>query len=305
MAVVDDRGASDDGASGVRQLTPAMSRMLAVAGALVFVAGTQLFVLTEHTDRFFAWTVDPPITAAFLGANYWASCVLEWSASRERVWVRARTAVPSVLLFTSLTAIASLLNLRFYDLTIYRGAVFYPRALAVWAWFVVYLSVPVVMGALLLRQGRAPGRDPPREKRLPRALRATLALHSAGLLALGAGLMVSARWATVLWPWPLQVGDPTYVSANDWYIGVWLVGVGVIAGQTAFEDDLRRARYPSLSYLVLGVLQCVALARFPRSLDWSGPRAWVYLGVVVSIAVAGGLGWRAAERHAAEAGRRT
>jgi hypothetical protein len=296
VAVVDERAVAEG--AGVRLLTTGMSRMLLVASGLVFVVGVQLFVLTEHTDRCFAWTVEPPITAAFLGANYWASFTLEWFASRERVWVRARTAVPSVLLFTSLTEIATLLNIRFYDTTLFRGPVFYPRALAVWTWIVVYLSVPVIMGTLLYRQGRAPGHNPARERRLPRPLRATFALHAAMMLVLGAGLMFSARWATSLWPWSLQVGDPTYVSANDWYVGVWLVGIGVIAGQVAFEDDLRRARYPMLSYFVLGILQSIALARYPRSLDWSTPRSWVYLGVVVSIAVAGGIGWRAAERHA-------
>ena len=296
MAVDDERAVEGD--TGQRLLTTGMSRMLLVASGLVFVVGVQLFVLTEHTDRFFAWTVAPPITAAFLGANYWASFVLEWFASRERVWVRARTAVPSVLLFTALTEIATLLNIRFYDVTLYRGAVFYPRALAVWTWILVYLSVPVVMGTLLYRQGRAPGRNPARERRLPWPLRATFAAHSAMMLVVGAGLMFSARWATALWPWSLQVGDPTYVSANDWYIGVWLVGIGVMAGQVAWEDDLRRARYPMLSYFVLGLLQGIALARYPQNLDWSSRHSWVYLGVVVSIAVAGGLGWRAAERHA-------
>ena len=296
MAVDDERAVEGD--TGQRLLTTGMSRMLLVASGLVFVVGVQLFVLTEHTDRFFAWTVAPPITAAFLGANYWASFVLEWFASRERVWVRARTAVPSVLLFTALTEIATLLNIRFYDTALYRGAAFYPRALAVWTWILVYLSVPVVMGILLYRQGRAPGLNPARERRLPWPLRATFAVHSAMMLVVGAGLMFSARWATALWPWSLQVGDPTYVSANDWYVGVWLVGIGVMAGQVAWEDDLRRARYPMLSYFVLGLLQGIALARYPQNLDWSSRHAWLYLAVVVSIAVTGGLGWRAAERHA-------
>src|SRR5438552_2199911 len=43
---------------------PIMRRLLLVAGTLVFIAGTQLYVLSEQTSRFFAWTVDPPLAAA-------------------------------------------------------------------------------------------------------------------------------------------------------------------------------------------------------------------------------------------------
>jgi hypothetical protein len=57
----------------VRRITPTMRRMLYIAATLVFIAGIQLFVLTEHTDRFFAWTIGVPLTAAFLGAGYWAN----------------------------------------------------------------------------------------------------------------------------------------------------------------------------------------------------------------------------------------
>lgn len=79
-----------------RPVTTAMRYMLFVAGVLVFVAGFQLFVLTEHTDRFFAWTIGFPLSAAFLGAGYWAAAVLEFLAARERAWVNARPAVPAV-----------------------------------------------------------------------------------------------------------------------------------------------------------------------------------------------------------------
>ena len=53
-----------------RMTSPAMRRMLYVAGCFVLIAGFQLFVLTDRTEDFFAWTIDPPLTAAFLGAGY-------------------------------------------------------------------------------------------------------------------------------------------------------------------------------------------------------------------------------------------
>ena len=103
-----------------RTTLPAMNALLLAAGILVFIAGFQLYVLTERTDTFFAWTIAPPknlfLTAAFLGASYWASCVLEIMAARQRAWSHARIAVPAVLLFTSLTFIVTLLHLNLFHL---------------------------------------------------------------------------------------------------------------------------------------------------------------------------------------------
>jgi hypothetical protein len=42
----------------------------------VLVAAWQLFVLTDHTDRFFAWTIGVPLTAAVDGAFYLAAFFL-------------------------------------------------------------------------------------------------------------------------------------------------------------------------------------------------------------------------------------
>jgi hypothetical protein len=89
--------------------TAAMRWMLLVAGAFVVIADTQLFVLTEHTERYVAWSVDQPLTAAFLGAGYWASAVLELgSACHDE---SARLAMPAVLLFTTITLAVTLIHL--------------------------------------------------------------------------------------------------------------------------------------------------------------------------------------------------
>jgi hypothetical protein len=56
-----------------------------------------------QTETYFAWTIHPPLTAAVLGAGYWASFVLELLSARERLWARTRVAVPAVLLFSTLT----------------------------------------------------------------------------------------------------------------------------------------------------------------------------------------------------------
>src|ERR1043165_3310528 len=110
----------------VRLTTLGMRRMLLAASILVFIVGIQLFILGEMTDTLFAWTIQNPLTAAFLGAAYWASFAMEFLASRRRVWAYARIAVPAVLIFTGLTLVATLLHLDKFHLNdpnlITRGA---------------------------------------------------------------------------------------------------------------------------------------------------------------------------------------
>lgn len=93
-----------------RMMSNYMSDLLVVADP-VFIIGIPLFLLSEQTQQYFAWTIVALLTAAFLGAAYWSSCLLEWMASREKRWSNARIAVPAVLLFTALTLGVTLLHL--------------------------------------------------------------------------------------------------------------------------------------------------------------------------------------------------
>lgn len=265
----------DDAA--IRPLTVGMRRMLLAASALVFIVGIQLFVLTEQTDRYFAWTIAPPLTAAFLGAAYWASCLLEFLAARERTWAHARVAVPAVLVFTTLTLVATLLHLDRFHLDSVFG----------WVWVAVYAVVPPLMLALLVQQLRAPGRDPARAAPLAPWLRLALGLQAALLLPFGAALFVAPLAAAPLWPWML-----TPLTGRA--VGAWLLGLGVAAAHMARENDLRRDRVALAAYALLGVLELLALARYAGALDWAAPRAWVYLLFLVSVLAVGLAGWRAA-----------
>ena len=91
-------------------LDESMRRLLYVNSALVLVIGIPLYVLSDQTDTYFAWTIHPPLTAAVLGAGYWASFVLELLSARERLWARTRLAVPAVLVFSTLTLAITLVH---------------------------------------------------------------------------------------------------------------------------------------------------------------------------------------------------
>lgn len=271
--------------SDLRQVTTGMRWMLLIASGLVFTVGIQLYILTEQTERFFAWTINPPLTAAFLGAGYWASFAMEFLASRKRLWAHARIAVPAVLIFTTLTLVATLLHLDRFHL---NDPSFVTR-MAAWVWLAVYAIVPPVMAVLLVLQMRTPGYDPPRQAPLPRWIHLILRLHAVVMLPLGAALFLAPQAAAPLWPWML-----TPLTARA--VGAWLLALGVAAAHSSRENDWQRVHIATISYTVLGFFQLLALARYPQVVDWTMPAAWIYVIFLVSILLVGLYGWRQSAR---------
>ena len=67
----------DDGPRGVAQpLAGGMRTMLYVASGLVFAVGITLFLLTEQTERYFAWTIDVALTGKDLDARGYVDLTL-------------------------------------------------------------------------------------------------------------------------------------------------------------------------------------------------------------------------------------
>jgi hypothetical protein len=269
------RAARED---SVRTLADGMRTLLWIAGGLVFIAGTQLFVFSERTADLFAWTIDVPLTAAFLGAGYWASVVLEWVAARQRAWAHARISIPAVLVFTTLTLVATLLHLDLFHLGSEFGLV---TRIATWGWLAIYVLVPPAMALLLIVQLRTPGTDPPRTTPLPRWMAAVLLVHAMVMLALGAYLFFAPEAAASLWPWPL-----TPLTGRA--VGAWVFSIGLAAAHSVRENDLKRMRPAALSYILLGLLELIALARYPDTVLWGEPQAVVYVVFLVSMLVLGG-----------------
>ena len=266
--------------TALRPTTPGTRMILLIASVLVFLVGVQLFVLTEMTDTFFAWTIKSPLTAAFLGAAYWASCAMEFVASRRHTWVHARIAVPAVLVFTGVTLVISLIHIDLFHLD-------EPSLMTrffTWSWLFVYAVVPPVMLVLLVRQVRAAGIDPPRRWRLPMWFRAVLGVHAAVLIPMGIALLLVPTVASQLWPW-------TVTPLTGRAIGAWLLGLGIAATQAVAENDWMRIRPATMSYTVFAVLEFAALARYPGELARDTPAAWIYLLFLTSALGIGLYGW--------------
>jgi hypothetical protein len=254
-----------------------MRWLLLVASVLVFIIGIPLFLLSGQTDRYFAWTISLPLTAAFLGAGYWSSFFIEFVASRERLWANSRVAVPAVFVFTVLTLVATLIHLDLFHL---GGRFPVITQIGTWTWIAVYVSVPILLAVLWTVQNRLPGGDPPGTAPMSGGIRLAIYLLAAGMLVVAVALFVAPLGAGVLWPWEL-----TPLAGRA--VGAWLIGLGVAAANMAWERDWRSVLPVSAMFAVFGALELVALLRFLGDPDWSVARAWIYLLFLLSMLAVG------------------
>ncbi|UCC52596.1 MAG: hypothetical protein JSV68_01250 [Anaerolineaceae bacterium] len=260
----------------IKLTTRLMRTVLYVASILVLAVSISLYFLPGRTDTYFSWTINPPLTAAFLGAGYLASFILEFLSARERVWANARTAVPAVWVFTFLTLLVTLAHFDRFHFSA-------PQLITVigtWFWLLVYAGVPIVMGIAWILQARSPGTDPLRLSPLPTLLRVILVIQGFMMLLVGVVMVISPQAIIPYWPWTLS-------ALTCRAIGAWGVGIGIIAIQASWENEWVRLRPMMISYMVYGVLQLLNLLRFLEEPDWTLPSAWAYALFVLSIFLVG------------------
>jgi hypothetical protein len=263
-----------------------MTTMLWIGSFLVLLAGVQLFFLTEHTDRYFAWTIDLPLTAAFLGAFYWTAFVLALLSARQKYWALARVGLIGVQAFVWLTLLATALHLDKFHFgvtdSVARGAA--------WVWLTVYAVEPPVLLVVYLRQLRQSGADPEVTATIPQAYRTVLWIEAVIVLVVAVGLFILPDTMASLWPWAL-----TPLTARA--MGSWLVGLGLVLASASRERDWMALRPALVSYITLALLQAVALLRYPESVDWLSAGAWLYGVFLVAVLITGLSGATALSRQ--------
>ena len=208
------------------------------------IAGLLLFVGATRTDDYFSWTIDPPQTAAFLGAAYWAAAVLFSWASAQHSWQRLRIAVYPELAVAVVLLIGTYMHLdKFHDDLF---GYFWVSVYAIAAPVLIYLIVDHEDG----RRGQAPGRDACRCRRPCASPWPAQALVFA---VYGVGLFVSPGGFDGAWPWAL-----TPLTARA--IAAFLLGFALAAAIAIRTDSLQWFRGAALTYAVLGLLELLAAA---------------------------------------------
>ncbi len=232
---------------------------------LLFIAGVQLFILSEQTELYFAWTIPLPLTAAFMGAGYWAALAHALILVRNPSWKGALASILAGLTATTLLLVATLLHLNQFHLD---SPSFITRFVT-WVWIAVYIITPPVFLYFLITGFRSVERKDERRKPFSSLGRMVFYLLAAFGLIFGLGLFFLPTTFSPLWPWNL----PPLASRA---VGAWLTTFGVATATLAWVGDWDKGKGTLASLLAFCILQLVVLLRYPENVDFANPLAWVY-----------------------------
>jgi len=282
----------DQTAAHVIKPVTLLTRLILILSALLaIIAGIQLYIFTDFTATWFAWTIAAPLSATFIGAGYWTGAILLLLSAGQRAWANIRIAIAAVGAFVPLMLLTTLLHLDRFHL----GSHIPSAALAAWAWLIVYLVVPFLVLAILVVQALVPGVDPPRLAPISPWLLAGLGINATIALLLGLALFLFPDAMAPLWAWPL-----TPLTARA--IGAGFVTIAAASFWLVREHDWNRVWVGAIPYTLVGVLQLLALPRYASTLDGARPGTWLYilfmLGVLFGGLLATVLAWRAGARQA-------
>jgi hypothetical protein len=259
-------------AAGVRPTILAVRTTYRLVTALTLAGGFFAFVLAGETEDWFAWTITPDLSAAFLGAGFWGTAVAAFLASRERYWDRTWTVLPPTTILMLLSLAATFMHHDKFDFESFFG----------WAWLAAYVADPTAVLVLLAVQRQVPGGPSPRQP-FPIWMTVVLAVLATIIVAVAVALFLQPEETAELWPWALT-------PLTGRIIGSWLMGIGLAAGVAAWEGCWRRY-YPVAAWLAaIGVFELLALVIYGGDVDWGDPYGWVYLAVVALVTAVGAAG---------------
>jgi hypothetical protein len=243
--------------------------LLVLAGALSLATGLLLYLLPGRTQDYFAWTIQNPLTAVFMGASYLAGTGT-FAALRAGTWPAMRPQMPFMLVFGTMQLLATLLHLATFT---------FEHALA-WAWLAVYaISVPLAWFVFAHneramaggRYARAPARLPP----LALLLLALATVH----IAVGLALFVAPDLMKRVWPWSL-----TPLTAR--ILAGWYTAGGVSVWARMLQPSSEKGQTGQIAGFVVVPLLLLGALRYPGA--FTGPAAATAL-YLVDVVLAGAL----------------
>jgi hypothetical protein len=232
---------------------------------LVLAAANGLFLyfLPGLADSDYAWSIKPPVNAAFIGAGFLAGTLATGLVLATATRWRTFSTLPPALwvLATTLLAATIIHRDRFrWD---------YPPT---WVWALVYAGVPLAVPFLVARQRRVAEGQPAADSAL-RAVRVLSAIVGVPLVIGAAALFVAPVELGEHWLWPLTPLLARAVAA--WYalFGTMLVSCAIA---------LRRPAEAIIAYATLAAWSALLLALpLMHPDDVSGGGLWIALMLVL------------------------
>lgn len=242
--------------------------LAAVIVALLF-AFAALYLDPQNTKQNFAWNIQPPITAVFMGAGYISGAYMFVFAVFGKKWHRVRNSLLPVSTFAAAMLVTTLLH---YDRFTHGSLPFI-------LWFVIYIITPFLVPWLWYHNlSSDPGALEAGDKLVPPVARWAFGL--AGGLALLAWIANFIDPALLIGVWPWKLTPLTSRVLSSW--GMLLAVGGLVL--------FREPRWSAWRYNIQSIALWQALM-VPGSLlhraDFNNGNLWngYFITILLALAV--------------------
>ena len=238
---------------------------------LLVAAFAVLYVIPGDTDRLWAWTVTPPLTAMIMGGGYLAGAYYFFRVATVREWHRIGVGILATTVFATLLGLATFLH---WDR-------FHHDHVSFWAWLLLYTVTPVLVPVRWMKNRRTdPGRPSAHDVVIPVRTRRVLAAAAAGQVAIAATMFVRPELAIDRWPWTLTPLTARTLSAFIAFPAVMWLCLLMDGRWSSFEIPVETA---GVGLALVGL----ALVRGRDQLSGSEEATWAY--TILLLAMLSGL----------------
>ena len=250
-------------------ITPFLRAFTLVETLVLVGAGFGLFLFPEIFRAIWPWQI-APFNTRFLGAIYLGAMIPIGYMYYSGRWSPTRPVLRAIFTFTFLVLVVSL----FY------GSQFDFKSWAVWAWFALYVALPLSAGYHLWYYRAMPTTHlnpvPPNWHVILRSTSLLLGVY-------GLGLIVAPNTFSSLFPWKLDVFHSQLYSATFITGSVMMITIATLATPAEFiATGLNAAAFSIFSILGLIIVDADV-----NKINWSAAITLVWLGSLAVLAVLG------------------
>jgi hypothetical protein len=255
--------------NGNPRLPSALRAVTTVEAFVLAVAGVLPFFFPDTALRKWPWE-SAPFNIRFIGAVYLTSlaAVVVWLAFFR--WAPGRVALPMLVVFTNLILVLSLVYVDRFDF----------GEFSTWAWFVLYVVIPVSATYHYWRYRRLPPAD---STPVPSGWRSFFRAEAAVAGLYGLGLLVAPGTFSDFWPWEIDAFHGRLYSA----IFLTLAVAAFTVSRVAAPAELLLVGMTQLTLGLFSILGLVIVDASKDTVDWSSPGTWLWNGAFAALLISG------------------
>lgn len=153
-----------------------------------------LYFYPEQSGQRFAYRINPPVMAAYIGAGYLGGAYLFFQVLIGKRWHRVAAGFPAVTAFTLSMALVTFLHWNKYSV----------GSLPFQLWLVLYLVTPIIVPLLWLFNRRVdPGIREKKDAEVPSFVRMAVRILGLVMGATALAGFIAPQVLIAIWPWAL------------------------------------------------------------------------------------------------------